>query len=63
MFIRTLFFFFRLAEDYEEHSAHALKNPDFYLGNPVNAFLLVKRFTLDWEKTFHLLKDNITNGK
>ncbi|CAE1292356.1 P4HA [Acanthosepion pharaonis] len=51
----------RLAEDYEDHSAHALENPDFYLGNPVNAFLLVKRFTLDWEKTFHLLKDNITN--
>lgn len=51
----------RLAEDYELHSAHALENPDFYLGNPVNAFLLVKRFTLDWEKTHHLLKDNITN--
>ncbi|GAB1610055.1 prolyl 4-hydroxylase subunit alpha-1-like isoform X1 [Argonauta hians] len=50
-----------LAVDYDRHSAHALANPEHYLGNPVNAFLLVKRFTVDWDKDFYLLRDNITN--
>ena len=38
-----------LAEDYEQHSKAALANPDYHLGNPVNAFLLVKRFTTDFD--------------
>ncbi|XP_055875550.1 prolyl 4-hydroxylase subunit alpha-1-like isoform X4 [Biomphalaria glabrata] len=40
----------QLAEDYEEHSKLALQNLDKYLGNPINAFLLIKRFTLDWDR-------------
>ncbi|KAH9490051.1 Prolyl 4-hydroxylase, alpha polypeptide, partial [Bulinus truncatus] len=39
-----------LAEDYEEHSKKSLQNLDKYLGNPINAFLLIKRFTLDWDR-------------
>lgn len=39
----------KIADDYEEHSRKALADPHFYLGNPVNAFLLIKRFTLDWD--------------
>ncbi|CAI9739422.1 prolyl 4-hydroxylase subunit alpha-1-like isoform X2 [Octopus vulgaris] len=50
-----------LAEDYDRHSTFALENPDHFVGNPVNAFLLVKRFTVDWDKEFQFLKDNITN--
>jgi len=26
-----------------------MKNPEVYLSNPVNAYLMVKRFTADWE--------------
>ncbi|KAI8794049.1 prolyl 4-hydroxylase subunit alpha-1 isoform X1, partial [Biomphalaria glabrata] len=40
----------QLAEDYEDHSKLALQNLDKYLGNPINAFLLIKRFTLDWDR-------------
>ncbi|KAK7111469.1 prolyl 4-hydroxylase subunit alpha-1-like isoform X2 [Littorina saxatilis] len=40
----------KLAGDYEQHSRKALADPNYYLGNPVNAFLLIKRFTLDWDK-------------
>ncbi|XP_067670893.1 prolyl 4-hydroxylase subunit alpha-1-like isoform X2 [Haliotis asinina] len=49
----------RLAEDLETHSVKALENPDYYLANPVNAFLFVKRFTLDWSKNVdNLLKND-----
>lgn len=41
----------RLADDYEQHSLHALINPEKHLSNPVNAFLVVKRFTTDWDNT------------
>ncbi|XP_012939002.1 prolyl 4-hydroxylase subunit alpha-1 [Aplysia californica] len=40
----------KLADDYDTHSNTALENIDSYLGNPVNAFLLIKRFTLDWDR-------------
>jgi prolyl 4-hydroxylase len=39
-----------LADDYQKHSNLALDNVDKFLGNPVNAFLLIKRFTLDWDR-------------
>jgi prolyl 4-hydroxylase len=39
----------KLANDYEAHSNEALSNPERHLANPVNAFLLVKRFTTDWQ--------------
>jgi prolyl 4-hydroxylase len=40
----------RLADDLEKHSADALADPERYLGNPVNAYLLIKRFTTEWQK-------------
>lgn len=40
----------RLAAELDSHSANALENPDFYIGNPVNAYLFVKRFTIDWDQ-------------
>jgi len=40
----------RLADDFERHSNESLADPERYIGNPVNAYLLVKRFTSDWEQ-------------
>lgn len=55
--------FFRLADDYEAHSQKALSNPEIYLSNPVNAFLLVKRFTTDWESMLHeYIQGNSSQG-
>jgi len=38
-----------LADDYERHSNESLVDAERYVGNPVNAYLLIKRFTSDWE--------------
>lgn len=40
----------QLAREYREHSDQALADVDQYLGNPINAFLLIKKFTLDWDR-------------
>ncbi|KAL8579446.1 hypothetical protein ACOMHN_026811 [Nucella lapillus] len=50
----------KLAEEYAEHSRKSLSNPSYYLGNPVNAFLLIKRLTLDWDKTVVPMLGNST---
>ena len=47
----------RLAGDYERHSAQALEDPEKYLSNPVNAFLMVKRFTVDWQNILQTFLD------
>ena len=54
--------FYRIADDYESHSKGASENPDQYLSNPLNAFLLVKRFTIDWERVENLIKNNTADG-
>lgn len=48
-----------IAEEFESHSSAALQNTHVYLGNPVNAYLFVKHFTLDWDRNIdHILKNN-----
>lgn len=50
----------KLATEWESHSAEALKNPELYLSNPINAFLLIKRFTFDWENQLnHNIKHSV----
>ena len=39
---------FSIARDFEIHSSKALQEPERHLSNPLNAFLLMKRFTVDW---------------
>ena len=51
-----------VADDYERHANEALKDSSF-IGNPVNAFLLVKRFTNDWHKIQEVIKSNGAEGK
>ena len=48
----------RIAADYEAHSQSALKDITKHLSNPVNAFLLVKRFTSDWQQVENLIRNN-----
>lgn len=57
-------FAFRIANDYESHSIEALANPERHLANPVNAFLLVKRFTTDWAAIQeNFIRGNASDGK
>ena len=53
----------RIADDYEQHSVTALKDADQHLSNPINAFLLVKRFTSDWDSVEGLIRNNTADGK
>ncbi|RUS89704.1 hypothetical protein EGW08_002522 [Elysia chlorotica] len=39
-----------LAAEYSSHSNSALADVEKYLGNPINAFLLIKKFTMDWDR-------------
>ncbi|XP_013418730.1 prolyl 4-hydroxylase subunit alpha-1-like [Lingula anatina] len=39
----------RVADEYEKHSEEALANSEKFMGNPVNAYLFMKRFTVDWD--------------
>lgn len=45
-------------EDYRAHNQEALKDPQQYLANPVNSYLLIKKFTIDWEELQDLIKKN-----
>jgi len=56
--------FYRMADDFEEHSTRALRNPEKHMSNPVNAFLAVKRFTSDWDHIVETyIRNNSTEGK
>jgi prolyl 4-hydroxylase len=53
-----------LADEFEKHSEKALEDPDLYLGNPVNAYLFVKHFTIDWDNEIDIvIKNNSRSGK
>jgi len=41
----------RLADDWEEHSREALGDVERHVFNPVNYFLMAKRFTIEWQQT------------
>ena len=55
---------FRIADEYERRSNEALKDPNHYLANPVNAYLLVKTLTTNWEKVKDIVYSTTNlNGK
>ena len=41
--------FCSIADDMASHSS-TLKTPEGHIANPVNAYLFVKRFTIDWDR-------------
>lgn len=44
------FIFYRIASNFADHSEAALAGDKNLLANPINAYLYMKRFTLDWDK-------------
>ena len=54
----------RVAKELQEHSEKALNDPMKYLSNPVNAYLLVKRFAIDWTNIVeHYIKPHGSQGE
>jgi len=44
-----------MAKSFERHSSTVMENGEKYLSNPVVAFLMVKRFTADWDDALKTL--------
>jgi len=42
--------FYRIVEKYERSSLEALTDPERHLENPVNAYLVIKRLTIDFKQ-------------
>lgn len=45
-----------------EHNKSS-RNPEEYLSSPMNAFLLIKRLTLDWAEAQNIMLDTKLSGK
>lgn len=54
---------FRRYEDYNAEYTIAKKDVTQYLGNPVNAFKIIKRLQIDWENTQRIIEYSIQMGK
>ena len=42
--------------NYQKFHEEAKKNPEEHIGNPLNAYLLIKRLTVDWKRVKKLMK-------
>jgi prolyl 4-hydroxylase len=49
---------FRVAADYSERNAEAMQIGPNYVTNPVNAYLLIKRLTSDWQHVESMMREN-----
>ena len=47
-----------LANNMAVHNANGIQDPQSHLGNPINAFHLVKRFSVDWNEKVNILINN-----
>ena len=54
-----------VADSFEQHSLRALLNAEKHLSNPVNAFLVIKKFTSDWDNVVkrYIENSNSTDGQ
>lgn len=59
----NFFGFCRFAKDYEIRNRDALRDGSNYLANPVNAFLIVKRLTADWNYVESLMRQNAAESE
>jgi prolyl 4-hydroxylase len=51
-----------VVDNFEQHSSFALSDPEKHVSNPVNAFIIVKRFTTDWNHVMNnFVRTNTTN--
>lgn len=55
-------FLFTLRDVLEMERVHdeAARSPESFLGNPINAYLLVKRLTVDWLDLQNIMTDDST---
>jgi len=53
---------YRFAKEYESRNRASL-GESYSLANPINAFLVVKRLTADWNYVETLMKQNMAEGK
>jgi len=56
-----LVFYFRFSQEYTTRNAIVAKEGPNYLANPVNAYLLIKRLTSDWNYVESMMKNNMAD--
>lgn len=59
----SIFLLRRYAITYQDQHDSAAQNVQKYLANPINAYLLVKRLTIDWKQVESLMGATVGNGK
>lgn len=57
------FYLFSFALEYQNRNKRALKDGSEFLMNPLNAYLVVKRLTSDWEYVESLMRHNTADCK
>ncbi len=61
--LKCFFIVCRFAKDYELRNRDALRDGSNYLANPVNAFLIVKRLTADWNYVETIMRQNAADSE
>lgn len=62
--LRLVFYFFtRWAEKFDSLSETAIKDPEGFLGHPVNAYKLMKRLNTEWLQLENLVLKDMSDGK
>ncbi len=56
-----LVFYFRFSQEYTTRNAIVAKEGPNYLANPVNAYVLIKRLTSDWNYVESMMKNNMAD--
>ena len=57
LYILTKLFFSRIVNDFSEINKMAVDDPEKFIGNPVNAFILIKQLT----KNLQIFIDTLNN--
>lgn len=52
----------KIFHDFKNEHDKSRQNSEEYLGNPLNAFLLIKRLTIDWAEIQSLMVDKKLSG-
>lgn len=56
-------YIFRWAEKLDQLTSTATKDPEGFVGHPVNAFKLMKRLNTEWSELENLVLKDMSDGK
>lgn len=63
MYAIYVFYIYRWAEKLDRLTSTATKDPEGFVGHPVNAFKLMKRLNTEWSELENLVLKDMSDGK